>query len=82
MERCVTTEHEVKTALSHKPLEAIIPHHVELLCMFQDIFSSLIGREVDSGWDRRRSVPRVLVLTAKAAKNLSVLTARCQSKGS
>lgn len=82
MKRCITTKHEIKTTFSHEPLEAIVPHHVEILGIFQDEFRSLIRHDVDSRWDRRRSIPRILILTAKATENLAVLATSCQSRRS
>ena len=50
METRVASQHEVQTAFAHEPFEAIVPHYVEFLRVFQNVFRCLVGHKVDSRW--------------------------------
>ena len=50
VETCIARQHEVQPSLTHEPFKTVIPHHVELLCMLENIFRPDVRNEIHSWW--------------------------------
>ena len=74
MERRITSQHKIQPSFGHEETKRLGPHNVELLCILQDVFGSLVRGEVDPRWNACGSIPGILVFTSEVAKDLSVLT--------